>query len=293
MIVGYPGFFTFKGMLGECAAIAFLLSLHEMLYSGWRRALSIVIIVLSIWLMLVSKSKGSLGLAVLAPLAAWLTLIIGKKLHVSAAIILLPIAILYQMLAMIPGLNLLNRISFALYENYTLSGRTLIWDFANYEFGRSPFIGWGYQSFWLVGPDAPSFVDAPGWIKSMPSAHNGYLDAQLEMGYIGLALLVTFIIATLHANRRVADRDPARAWLLLSLALFIILSNMLETTWMRGMEPLWLLFLIVAAETGRYWQPSHPSVREPMRRGPIVAGRSGLAHAWGSDRVARFHDRHT
>ena len=63
----------------------------------------------------------------------------------------------------------------------------------------------------------------------MPNAHNGYYDTMLEMGYVGLALLVIFIIATLHAIGRVADRDPARAWLVLSLALFIILYNFLES----------------------------------------------------------------
>src|SRR6202043_235293 len=58
--------------------------------------------------------------------------------------------------------------------------------------------GWGYQSFWLVGPDAPSILDAPGWVKLMPNAHNGYYDAMLELGYVGLALLVTFLVTTVH-----------------------------------------------------------------------------------------------
>jgi O-antigen ligase len=106
-----------------------------------------------------------------------------------------------------------------------------------------------------VGPDAPSFVDAPGWIKMMPNAHNGYYDTTLEMGYVGYCLLIIFILATLHAIGRVAYRDAARAWLLLSLALYIICFNYLESLWMRGFEFLWVVFLIVAAEIGRYWQP--------------------------------------
>ena len=43
--------------------------------------------------------------------------------------------------------------------------------------------------------------------------------------------------------------------LLLSLALFIIMYNFLESLWMRGFEFLWVVFVIVAAEIGRYWQP--------------------------------------
>ena len=62
----------------------------------------------------------------------------------------------------------------------------------------------------------------------MPNAHNGYYDTMLEMGYVGYALLVIFIIATLHAIGRVADRDPARAWLVLSLALYVISVTILK-----------------------------------------------------------------
>jgi exopolysaccharide production protein ExoQ len=121
----------------------------------------------------------------------------------------------------------------------------------------------GYQSFWLVGPDAPSVVDAPGWVRIMPNAHNFHYDTMLELGYIGLALLLIFIIATLHAIGRVADRDPARALLLLSLALYVVLYNFLESLWMRGFEFLWVLFVIVAAGIGRYWQPF------PLRSGGL------------------------
>jgi exopolysaccharide production protein ExoQ len=286
--IGYPGYFSFKGLLGECSAIALLLSLHEMLYPGWRRAFGIIAIGIAICLLVLSDSKGSLGLALLAPLLARLTLFIGKKMRVSPAIVLLPIPICYAILSSIVG-NLINRISWHLYDNYTLSGRTFIWDFTNFEIARNPLLGWGYQSFWLVGPDAPSLVDAPGWIKTMPSSHNGYLDTMLDTGYVGLALLVIFLFATLHAIGRVADREPARAWLLLTLALFVILTNFLETTWMHGMDMLWLMFVIVAAETGRYWQPFPARASEPMCRGPVIAGRRpALARAQGSDKLGRI-----
>ena len=169
-----------------------------------------------------------------------------------------------------------------LYGDSSFTGRQIIWDFANYEIARRPLLGWGYQSFWLVGPDAPSIVDAPGWIKEMPSAHNGYLDTMLEMGYIGLALLVIFIIATLHVIGRAADRDPARAWSVLSLALFIMIYNGLESTWMRGFEFEWLVFLILAAEIARYWQPSHPDGRALRRhRFSLDHRRPGARPAFG------------
>src|SRR5262249_34136515 len=143
---------------------------HEMLYPGRRRALGIIIIVIATWLIFLSMSKTSLAMAIIAPLLAGLTLMTGKKMHISPAIVLLPIPICYEVLSRVPGLNIVNRISYHIFGNYTLSGRMFVWDFANYEIGRRPLLGWGYQSFWLVGPDAPSFVDASGWTSFMPHA---------------------------------------------------------------------------------------------------------------------------
>jgi O-antigen ligase len=147
-----------------------------------------------------------------------------------------------------------NRLSYMLYGDSTLTGRTIIWDFASLEINQRPFLGWGYQSFWLVGPDAPSVVDAPGFVKTMPNAHNGFYDTTLELGYVGYYLLVAFILATLHAIGRIVPRDPRRAWILLSVALYIICFNCLESLWMRGYEFLWVVFLIVVADIGRDYQ---------------------------------------
>jgi exopolysaccharide production protein ExoQ len=255
--IGYEGYFEGKNYLGECAAIAFLLSFHEIFHQGWRRALGIVVFVVATLLLFLSDSKTALGLAFVSPFLSGLTLIVRKTTRISPAIILLSIPVFYVLLSSVSNFNI-NRLSYMLYGDSTLTGRTIIWDFAQYQIGRSPLLGWGYQSFWLV-PDSPS-IEAPGWVKMMPNSHNGYYDTMLEMGYLGLALLLIFIIATLHAIGRVADRDPARAQLVLSLALFIILYNYLESLWMRGFEFLWVVFVVLAAEIGRYWRPF------PLRR---------------------------
>jgi len=251
--LGSPGYFPFKNYLGECAAIALLLSIYEILHHGWRRALGIIVLVIDISLIFSSDSKTALGLAIIAPTLAGFTLIARKITRLSPAIILLSIVFFYFMLSIMSP-SIINSLGYRIFHDATFSGRTLIWDFAQYEIERRPLLGWGYESFWLV-PGSPS-SEAPGyWIKMMPNAHNGYVDTKLELGYVGLAFLVVFIVATLHAIGRVVAHDPARAWLVLSLALFIIIYNFLETLWMHGFEFLWVVFVIVAADIGRYWRP--------------------------------------
>ena len=251
--IGYQGYFTQKNELGECAAAAYLLALHELFQRSWRRGLGAIVVVMAILLVFLSQSKTAFGLALVCPVIARVTLSLRKITRISPVIILSVIPVCFVLLSMISKYGLMERISYVLYHDSTLTGRTIIWDFAKSEIARRPLFGWGYQSFWLV-PDSPS-LEASGFVKMMPNAHNGYYDTILETGYIGLAFLLVFIGATLHAVGRVADHDPRRARLLLSLALFFILYNFFESLWFRGFLYLWVTFVVVVAEIGRYWRP--------------------------------------
>jgi exopolysaccharide production protein ExoQ len=250
---GYSGYFITKNQLGEFAAIACLLAFYEIHYRGLRRVLGIVAAIIAVSLILLSNSKTAFGLALLAPFLARLTLMARNKTGISPALLLLSIPLCYLVLSTVSSFDV-YRLSYWLYGDSSFTGRTTIWAFASKQIELRPLFGWGYQSFWLVGPDGPS-ASAPGWVRNMPNSHNGYYDTMLETGYVGYTLLLIFIIATLHAVGRVADRDPARARLVLSLALFVILYNYLESFWVRGFEILWVVFVIVAAEIARYWQP--------------------------------------
>src|SRR5712671_707001 len=127
----YSGYFAGKNYLGEFAGVALLLAFHEALYSGFRRTLGIMIACVAIALLLLSDSKTSIGLAILAPLVAGLTLVIARTTRLSPAIILLSIPVGYTVLShVIPSFNV-NRISYMLYGDSTFTGRTLIWDFAD------------------------------------------------------------------------------------------------------------------------------------------------------------------
>jgi O-antigen ligase len=264
---GYTGYLLGKNYLGEFATIAFLFSLHEILYSGFRRTFGILIGATAIALLLLSMSKTAYALAFICPFIAWIMLTIRKMTRTSLAAILLCIPVFYTIVSSISNFNM-NRISFMLYGDSTFTGRTIIWDFADYEISARPLFGWGYQGFWLIGNDAPSVTEAPGFVKDMPNGHNGYYDVTLELGYVGYALLLTFIYATVHAIGRAADADRRRGWFLLSTSLYIIGYNFLESLWMRGSLFLWVVFLLLTVEISRHWHPVRPiraSNQSPLR----------------------------
>lgn len=267
--VGYTGHYPNKNYLGACAALAMILAFYEMRHPGYRRVFAMVIVVVAALLLLWGNSKTAMGLILLAPMLAACALGLRRVFGVSLITIPVLLLLLFAVAATVTNFDV-YRISYMLYGESTFTGRKFIWDFVNYEIGRRPLLGWGYQSFWLVGADGPSILEAPGWVKTMPNGHNGYLDTMLELGYGGFFLLLAFVFLTVHACGRVADRDPLRAWLVLSLVFFIVISNGLESWWMRAFEFLWVLFLILAAEIGRHWQPSVASSHRlrPMPMGP-------------------------
>lgn len=252
---GYTGYFQGKNYLGEFAAVAFLLSLNEMLHSGIRRVIAIAVAAGAIYLLFLSNSRTALALAGITPFLAGLTLVLRRIARLSPVVIPLAVAFIYAVLSSISNFNA-YRLSNIIFGEPTFTGRASIWEFASFEISRRPLLGWGYQSFWLVGPNGPSVLDAPGWIKGMPNAHNGYLDTRLELGYIGFALLIIFLLTTLHAYGRALDLRPSRGWSVLSLAYFVLIDNFLESTWMRGFEFLWVVFLVAAAEVTRSGQAS-------------------------------------
>ena len=263
-IFGYQGYFTFKGYLGECASLAILSSLYALRSTRWQQVLALFVIAISILIVFMSKSKGSLAFALVSPVLAGAMLLPIVRLRLPMNAILGGFLGCWFLISKFSN-DLINKLSYDLYGDGTLTGRTTIWDFIQGEISRNPWFGWGFHSFWLVGPSAPSVTEAPYWVKHMTGSHSGYLDVKLDTGFFGYALLIFFIMATIHAIGRVSRTDLFRAWILLSLALFIILTNILETVWFNP-DPLWIVFLLVAADATYHRGSTAEIFSTPKRR---------------------------
>lgn len=247
---GHTGYFPGKNYLGICAAMTLLLAAYEMTFRGARRIIAVLVAAIAIVLLVRSNAKTAMGLTILCPLLATIAVLLRRRFGLTLLTVPLVVLGTYAVLSTILGFDV-YRLSSIIYGNPTFTGRRWIWAFAGGQIWQRPLFGWGHQSFWLVGPDAPSVVEAPGWIKTMPNAHNGYVDTTLELGYVGLAILVAFIAATLHAAGSVADRDGRRGWILTTLVFFVMMTNGTESMWMRAFEIVWVVFLFVAVDIAR------------------------------------------
>ncbi len=248
--IGYSGYLTHKNVLGQFAAFALFFSLREITFQRTRRYVGLVMFVLSVYLLVMSNSKTSIALGVALPMFVVLLTTLGRYLRTSPSTLFFWIVGLAVIACIVLSISVFD-ISEKLFRDRTFTGRTEIWEFVSYEIQKRPFLGWGFQSFWLVGLDGPSFTEGWGWIKTMPSAHSGYLDVELSTGRIGLALMLIYIVLTLTAVGRVCARDAALGRLLFSVALFVILSNFLESTFLEGHGFHWPLFVLVSLEAAR------------------------------------------
>ena len=120
--VGFRGYFETKNPLGECASVAFLLSLHEILQRGWRRALGLFVIIVAILLVFSSNSKTAFALALICPLLAWAILLLRKMTRVSPAMVVVSIALSYTLVSEISHYDVMGRISYILYRNFYFDG---------------------------------------------------------------------------------------------------------------------------------------------------------------------------
>jgi exopolysaccharide production protein ExoQ len=79
----------------------------------------------------------------------------------------------------------------------TLTGRDQIWRFAISKFDGSPVLGVGYGAIWQVGLQIQLALRSMGLYFVFNEAHNGYLEIAAQLGIVGIACLLIYLIRTL------------------------------------------------------------------------------------------------
>jgi O-antigen ligase len=162
------------------------------------------------------------------------------KRHPGPLKFLIPTAVLLS-LFLVFGTDMKGNIATAVGRDPTFTDRTLVW---SYLLGMktNPLFGTGYESFWL----GPRLEQLWGAFAFRPNqAHNGYLEVYLNLGLVGLSLVVGFLVAS---YRKICKSFASSAsFTSLSLALWTVLPicNITTAAYFKG-DLLWLTFLLGA-----------------------------------------------
>jgi O-antigen ligase len=125
----------------------------------------------------------------------------------------------------------------------TLIGRMELWN-RLLSMAGSPFVGLGYGSFW-VGQRLERLWAMYSWHPTQ--AHNGYVEAYLTLGLLGVGFLGAMIIVACRDSASVRLTAELR-WLKCAYLLPILLFNLTEAAF-KGLHLVWFVFLVLALET--------------------------------------------
>ena len=104
----------------------------------------------------------------------------------------------------------------ALGRESNLTGRIDIWK-ASIAAADNPLIGTGFESFWNANVDKVALGLRGYWqIHNLVSAHNGYIEVYLDLGWIGVCLIGVILISGYLRACRAFRRNPEVAGLFLA-----------------------------------------------------------------------------
>lgn len=165
-------------------------------------------------------------------------LLILKKFRLLAAWILA--AVLVILLTLVADIELIPRVSEV--EITTLL-RVKIWTAAWQAIKESPLIGHGFMSYLFLYHDSYQG-------KIIPHAHSLYLDLMMNVGFIGTALLLSYILPYYKSVVRIChkEKQPMITSLILAISVAAFIHGIADITllWVQTLP----LFLIILSGLG-------------------------------------------
>ena len=250
----YTGAGHQKNDLGLMCLLAAIPFVWEALYSPidpraiftkTHKFLAVAIVGMLLWLLRISDSQTSnvcLILATLVMVLGRLRFFLGKAdrmigLFTTAVVSIWALDQLTDIRAFFLGL---------IGRNPTLTSRTDIWNVVM-RFDANPLVGTGFMSFWS-GKRMDSIQTMIG--AEINQAHNGYVEQYLNLGYIGVALIMIIMIAGLLKVRRHMPVDPSGAMLRFCFIITALVYNFTEASF-YGINNMWTLLLLGCIEVPR------------------------------------------
>jgi exopolysaccharide production protein ExoQ len=137
-------------------------------------------------------------------------------------------------------------VAHALGRQSNFSGRTAIWE-ALIPAAVNPIIGAGFESFWF-SPNVTIFqhtLELQGWWQpqGLNEAHDGYLEVYMNLGFVGLGLIVVLLLSGYWHAVAAFRKNPSLGSLMLAYIVASLFYNITEAGF-RMMNPMWIFLLL-------------------------------------------------
>lgn len=137
-------------------------------------------------------------------------------------------------------------------KELTLTGRTDLWmDLLNVRI--NPFVGTGFDSFWL-GEQTEWLWSKHSWKPGQ--SHNGYLEIYLNLGLIGVFMLLAVLFSFYRKSKKKLFFDSDRGRLQIAFLVIALLYNMTEASF-GSLHPIWFFLLLLNIEYAPRHSPGY------------------------------------
>jgi exopolysaccharide production protein ExoQ len=249
------GIYGNKQMTGRILAFSLItLLMYFRLYAS-RRWLTGLGILGALFLLILSRSSTHTISAFIAIFAFPLYQIIKQKSKLRA-ILLFSILLIVALLACVVFANW-EYIVVSLGKGITFNGRTPIWELVIEQLMKRPLLGYGYSGFWgsdagwwvfskipwAVGENPLEIVDAKSF-----TAHNAVLDLALQLGFLGVSLLLFNLFLVICRSISLMDRTHSlESFWMFQILLFQTIGSLFEPpTHLASNNIHWIIYVAMA-----------------------------------------------
>jgi O-Antigen ligase len=263
-----------KGLERRAGAAGTVVCLVALLLTDTRAALILAIIVVAL-MTIVKRTRVALLLAIVIPFSSW---------------------IVTAVLSFLSSTGLATPLARGSKDVSTGNGRTIIWQAAQHQFGTTDFFHtlFGFGANGQTTSGASRLYDHLFELVPSPilvHVHNLGLQMLLDMGAVGLILMVIAVVVSVDRLEKInnqSPRGPVAALIGAMLMLFLTGATEPSPTY-RTQETLIFAFLLLSAAAGLALRPIDAPVPIPIRRRylrpyglPATSAGLGTSHEVGS-----------
>ncbi len=271
----YVGIYPYKQILGRMMVLSLITLLAYFWVYPRHRWLSVLGMLGAVFLLLSSRSSTYVIAAVVAIslLPIYQIAKQGAKIRVILLLLTLLGIVVFAGLMMVSWESLITSSG----KGLTFNGRTPIWTLAIEQLMKRPFLGYGYSAFW--GSDEGWQVyRGVGWVWALHKpeydvrkfiAHNAFLDVALQLGFVGLVMLLGNIASVVYRTivLMVQTRSIESFWMLQIIAIQLVGSCFEISTYLVGNSSSWVIYVAMAYGSATLLQRH----RQMHRSGQLVA----------------------
>lgn len=158
-------------------------------------------------------------------------------------------------------------------KDSTLTGRTYLWQQGIEAARQYPWLGFGYQAYWVQGFSEPERLWSEFYIGSRSGFHfhNTFIETAVETGIAGLLALTATLLITLaaHLKRTLSETRNSESLVLFCLAALLLIRAFVEvdilTPYHAGSFLLYFAAGRLTLTQAAHRQPAAFAVTHPLR----------------------------